>query len=74
MNQEFKIGNLKLVQDDDGYAIMRQIEEGIWEAIATFKYPEDAITYFANTIMQALAYQQTMGERNARQEKNSQNN
>jgi len=58
MNQEFKIGNLKLIQDSDGYAIMRMIEEGLWEPIATFKYPEDAITYFANTIMQALAYSQ----------------
>jgi hypothetical protein len=58
-NQEFQIGNLKLIQDSDGYAIMRMVTEGVFEAIATFKYPEDAITYFANTIMQALAYQQT---------------
>jgi hypothetical protein len=71
MNQEFQISNLKLIQDEDGYGVMRQIQKGVWEPIATFKYPEDAITYFANTIMQALAYQQTIGEANARQEKNS---
>jgi len=58
MNQEFQIGNLKLVQDGDGYAIMRVVEPGVFEAIATFKYPEDAITYFANAIMQTIAYQQ----------------
>ena len=65
MNQEFKIGNLKLVQDNEGYGIMRLVEPGIFEAIATFKYPEDAITYFANIIMQAIAYQQ-VGEKNAK--------
>lgn len=58
MNQEFLIGNLKLIQDNDGYGIMRLVGPGVFEAIATFKYPEDAITYFANTIMQAIAYQQ----------------
>ena len=70
MNQEFQIGNLKLIQDEDGYAIMRVVEPGVFEAIATFKYPEDAITYFANTIMQAIAYQQ-IGEKSAKPEKNS---
>jgi hypothetical protein len=59
MNQEFKIGNLKLIQDSDGYGVMREIQSDVWEAIATFKYPEDAITYFANTIMQAIAYKQS---------------
>lgn len=58
MNQEFQIGNLKLIQDSDGYGIMQLVQPGVFEAIATFKYPEDAITYFANTIVQTLAYQQ----------------
>jgi hypothetical protein len=58
MNQEFRIGDLKLIQDADGYAIMRRVQTNIFEAIATFKYPEDAITYFANTIMQVIAYKQ----------------
>jgi hypothetical protein len=59
MDQEFQISNLKLIQDNDGYAIMRLVQPGVFEAIATFKYPEDAITYFANTIMQAIAYKQS---------------
>jgi hypothetical protein len=59
MNQEFQISNLKLIEDKDGYGVMRLIQPGIFEAIATFKYPEDAITYFANTIMQIVAYQQS---------------
>jgi len=67
MNQEFQIGNLKLIQDEDGYAIMRVVEPGVFEAIATFKYPEDAITYFANAIMQTIAYQQ-LGGKNAKQD------
>jgi hypothetical protein len=56
MEQEFQISNLKIIQDEDGYGVMREIQSGVWEAIATFKYPEDAITYFANTILQAVAY------------------
>ena len=66
MNQEFQIGNLKLIQDDDGYAITRQVGEGMFEAIATFKYPEDAVAYFHNIIMSAIAYQQTEKEFNKR--------
>ena len=58
MNQEFIIGNLKLVQDEDGYGVCRKIEEGMWEPIATFKYPEDAVTYFSGIIMNAIACQQ----------------
>jgi hypothetical protein len=58
MNQEFQIGNLKLIEDKDGFGVMRLVQPGVWEAIATFKYPEDAITYFANTIIQAIAYKQ----------------
>jgi len=61
MNQEFQIGNLKLIQDKDGYAVMRKIEEGVWEPIATFKYPEDAIAYFNAIIMEVVAYKQNMG-------------
>ena len=58
MNQEFIIGNLKLVQDEDGYGVCRQIEEGMWQPIATFMYPEDAIGYFSGIIMNAVAVQQ----------------
>ena len=58
MNQEFIIGNLKLVQDDECYGISRKIAEGTWEAIATFKYPEDAIAYFNGIVMNVVAYQQ----------------
>jgi hypothetical protein len=60
MNQEFKIGNLKLIQDEDGYAVMRMIGEGMWEPIATFKYPEDAVAYFNGVIMEAVAYMQNI--------------
>jgi len=58
MNQEFQIGNFKLIQDEDGYGVMRKVEEGIFEAIATFKYPEDAIAYFNGIVMNVVAYQQ----------------
>lgn len=57
MNQEFKIGNLKLIQDADGYGVLRQIDKNAWEPIATFKYPEDAVRYFSSIIMEAVAFQ-----------------
>ena len=56
MIQEFQIGNLKLIQDKDGYAVLRKVEGNVFEAIATFKYPEDAVAYFNNIIMSAVAY------------------
>jgi len=58
MNQEFKIGHLKIIQDEDGYGVMREIQEKTWEAIATFKYPEDAVRYFASIIMEAVVHLQ----------------
>ena len=57
MNQEFKIGNFKLIQDEDGYAIRKIIEGNMYEAIATLKYAEDSVAYFNNIIMEAVAYQ-----------------
>lgn len=71
MNQEFRVGNLKLIEDEDGYAVMRQVEDGIFEPIATFKYPEDAIHYFNNIIMEAVAYIQN--NENKKYEKNNSN-
>lgn len=64
MNQEFQIGNLKLIEDDDGYAIMRKVEDNVFKAIATFIYPEDAVAYFNNIIMEAVAYKQAMENKN----------
>ena len=69
MMQEFQIGNFRIVQDEEGYGILRQKAEGVWEAIATFIYPEDAIRYFANIILEATAYVQNMENIEAKQEK-----
>lgn len=46
MNQEFTIGNLKLIQDEEGYGIAEQTSEAEFEVIASFKHPLDALRYF----------------------------
>lgn len=56
MIQEFQVGSLKLIQDEDGYAVLRKVEGEVFEAIATFKYPEDAVGYFNSIIMDAVAH------------------
>ena len=62
MNQEFLIGKIKIIQDEQGYGIAIDVskDEAIaeWEVIATFKYPADAIRYFTELIMTLGAPQQ----------------
>lgn len=50
MNQEFVVGIVKLIQDEQGYGIAVKKEEE-WDCIATFKYSMDAVSYFNNLVV-----------------------
>ena len=50
MNQEFVINQTKLIEDDQGYGVAIQNDEG-WEVIASFKYPMDAVRYFSELVI-----------------------
>lgn len=50
MNQEFTIGQLKLIEDEQGYGIA-VLKEEEWEVIATFKYAIDAVRYFSEYVI-----------------------
>lgn len=45
MNQSFTIGNLKLIEDEEGYGVAEKSEDG-FVVVASFKYPLDALKYF----------------------------
>jgi len=51
MDQEFQIGNLKLIQDEQGYGVSQKVSKGTWQVIATFLYPLDALRYFTEFCM-----------------------
>lgn len=46
MNQEFTVGILKLIEDEDSFGIAQKKENGEFEVVASFKFPLDALKYF----------------------------
>lgn len=50
MNQEFTVGQLKIIEDEQGFGVALQRPEG-WIVIATFKYGLDAVRYFTEYII-----------------------
>jgi hypothetical protein len=63
MDQEFTIEPLKLIQDQDGYGIAQLNKQNTWEVIANFKYPLDAVKYFAEYMMalnQQITFEQQL--------------
>lgn len=52
MNQEFVIGQLKIIEDEQGYGVVIGKDNNTnWEVIATFKYPTDAMRYFTEILV-----------------------
>lgn len=43
--QEFTLGGVKLIQDEDGYGIAHLREDGNWEVVANFKYVGNFISF-----------------------------
>lgn len=60
MNQQFTIGNLKLIEDAEGFGIAQRNKDG-FEVIATFKYALDALRYFTeySITLEAIQVQKT---------------
>jgi hypothetical protein len=56
MNQEFTIGAVKLIEDENGFHVAVEIKSG-YDVIASFKYPMDALKYYTEyvTILAELA-------------------
>ena len=50
MNQEFTIGTLKLIENDEGFSVAEKTKDG-FEIIASFKFPLDALRYFTEYSM-----------------------
>jgi len=46
MGQSFTIGQVQLIEDDEGYGVAQRNKDGDFEVIASFKFPLDALTYF----------------------------
>lgn len=45
MNQNFTIGDIRLIEDEEGFGVAENTTEG-FVVIASFKYPLDALKYF----------------------------
>ena len=57
MEQQFQIGNLRIIQDESNFGVSHLItidDTPAWEVIATFKYGPDAVIYFANYMAELL--------------------
>ena len=49
MMQEFIVGSIKILEDEQGYGVSILVGEE-WDCIATFEYAMDAVNYFNNLI------------------------
>lgn len=58
MNQEFIVGPFKITEEEGkGISVSTATENDGWEAVATFKYPVDAVKYFNELTAQLVDYQ-----------------
>ncbi len=64
MHEEFNLGPMKLIHDEDGYGIAHEVpgkkpKEYVWEVIATFKHLGDFMRFLSNHLLSILQQEET---------------
>lgn len=60
--QEFTLGPVKLIQDEEGYGIAHVVlknKKEVWEVIANFKYLGDFMRFTSNHLLNLLQQEET---------------
>lgn len=58
--EEFTIGPIKLIKDEDGYGIAYLSEDGkTWEVTSTFKYLDEFMLFLSHYLSNVLQHEET---------------